>query len=167
MSAQGTQQLLDGILGLASGRLAVTRMRPLEGSCLLPRPERRAIPGEPDDHEDREYEGVVEDQVVPAVEEEQQVEAVDREARSEDGIPGSPGHGLAGLDARHDEHRDATEDEEQYIDVEHVDTSPFVQASRAWEGKMFDHPAIETWIGPVRPRPPANPTARSRHSILK
>ena len=36
--------------------------------------------------------------------------------------------------ARHDEHRDATEDEDQHIEVEHVGTSPFVQASRASEG---------------------------------
>jgi hypothetical protein len=104
---------------------------------------------------------------VPAVEEEQQVQAVDRKARSEDGVPGSPRRGLACLDARHDEHRDATEDEEQYIDVEHTGTWPFVQASRASEGKMFDHPATETWVGPARPRPPAESTARSRHGILK
>jgi hypothetical protein len=96
-----------------------------------------------------------------------QVEAVDREARSEDGVPGSPCRSLASLDTRQDEHRNATEDEKQYIDVEHVGTSLFVQASRASEGKMLDHPAIETWVGPVRPRPSVASTAGSRHGILK
>jgi len=68
---------------------------------------------------------------VPALEEEQKIEAVDREARSEDGIQYSPSRGLAALDARHGEHRDATDDEEQYIDVEHVGTPLPVQTSRA------------------------------------
>src|SRR5207247_1161703 len=117
------RRLTFGRLAIA-GWLAVTRRRSLEGSCLLPRPERREIAEESGDHEDRKYEGVEEDQVVPAREEEQKVEAVDRKARSEDGIPYSPCRGLATLDARYEEHRDATEDEEQYIELEHVGTPP-------------------------------------------
>src|SRR5262249_42155800 len=103
------RRLTPGRLTIA-GWLAVTRRRSLEGSCLLPRPERRAIAEEPGDHEDRKYERVEEDEVVPALEEEQKEEAVDRKAHSEDGIPYPLGRGVAALDARYDEHRDATDE---------------------------------------------------------
>jgi hypothetical protein len=76
---------------------------------------------------------------MPASEEEQKVEAVKRKARPENGVPGPPCAGLAAPDARNDEHRDTTKDEEQYIDQEHVDTSQLRQASGASECKTFEH----------------------------
>ncbi|MBO0808598.1 MAG: SAM-dependent methyltransferase [Actinobacteria bacterium] len=81
-SSPNVHELLDRILRLTSGRLAVTgwlavggrlavtRCRCLQGGWLLPRPVRGTVAEEPDDHENRHDEHVEEDQVVPAPEEE-------------------------------------------------------------------------------------------------
>ena len=82
--------------------------------------ERRAIAEELADHQDRKYERIKEYEVMAAPEEEQQVEPVDRKACPEQGIPDPAALALAALNARDDEHRDTAPDEDQGIQVEHL-----------------------------------------------
>src|SRR5215469_1669877 len=105
-------------LAVTGGGLAVSGGRSLERACLLPRPERRAIAEELNDHENRQYERVEEQHIMPSPKEQQEVEPVASESRSEDGVRYSPCLVLAALYARNDEHRDSAENEERDIQIE-------------------------------------------------
>ncbi|MGH3305882.1 MAG: hypothetical protein ACRDOK_30330 [Streptosporangiaceae bacterium] len=66
-----------------------------------------------------------------SVEDEQKVEAIAQESEAKYGVPQPPCPGLAAPDASDDEHRDATEDEEEYIRLEHRQDLAIGPASRA------------------------------------
>jgi hypothetical protein len=151
--------LLEGTLILTAGRLAVSlavsgrraiprrlpvsERRARKRACLLPRPYRGAIAEELNDQENRKYERVKEQEVMSTPKEEQEVEPVAGESRSEDGIPYSPCLPLAASYTRDDQQCDATENEEQDIEMEHVGTPQSTQNNAARAAKVADGIANE------------------------
>jgi len=111
---------VTGGLTVTRGLGVTRRRRRPKAGCLLARLERRPIAEELDDHKNRKYEHVVKEQVVPATEEKKQVETINQKGCAEHNVPYSPRRSLPGPDAGHNEHRGATDDEEQDINVEHL-----------------------------------------------